>query len=790
MKIKQLLYPLSLGMCLIFISAVFNPGHAQKKPAKPKKDSPSMVTKTPLTDAQMDQKVKELLSKMSVEEKVGQMTQVNLNMVLQGGYDNNDGSVDTALLRKAVVDYKVGSILNAINHAYSVETWHSIIKQIQDVATKKTPNKIPVLYGIDAIHGVTFTLKSTLMPQSIGLGATRNIDIARKGGELTAKETRASGIRWNFAPVLDVGRMPLWPRFGETYGEDVVLVREMGVASIKGMEGNGDLTGPTRVASCMKHYLGYAVPASGKDRTPAYIPERQLREFFLPPFTEAVKAGSHTIMINSGEINGIPVHGNKYLLTDVLRTELGFKGVAVSDWEDIIRLYEKHRVASTPKEAVRMGVMAGIDMSMVPNDFSFYTLLIELVKENSVPMSRIDEAAGRILKLKYQLGLFDNAYPEPEATKNFGLPEYKAIALDAARESITLLKNEGNVLPLPKDKKVLVVGPGAKSITCLNGAWSYSWQGTDAKWYPDSLATIYNAIKAKVGANALYMRGTKFDKRDFDTDQAAELAKTVDYVVVCIGEDAYAESPGVIDDLDLPKVQLKLVRAMINSGKPVILVITEGRPRIIREIEPDVKGIIMAYIPGSQGHNAIADVLFGDYNPNGKLPFTYPKYSGDLVLYDNKLSERITELAPGKMGMGGYKPQWPFGFGMSYTKFEYSNLQLSSTTLKGDGTLKVSIDVKNVGQKAGKEAVELYTRDHFASVTPSTRRLRKFTKVSLNPGEMKTVTFELTKMDLAFIGLDEKTFVTEPGDFDIMINTEQEVSANEKVMKATFNYQE
>jgi beta-glucosidase len=790
MKIKQLLYPLSLGMCLIFISAVFNPGHAQKKPAKPKKDSPSTVTKTPLTDDQMDQKVKELLSKMSLEEKVGQMTQVNLNMILKGGYDNNDGSVDTALLRKAVVDYKVGSILNAINHAYSVGTWHNIIKQIQDVATRKTPNKIPVLYGIDAIHGVTFTLNSTLMPQSIGLGATRNIDIARMGGELTAKETRASGIRWNFAPVLDVGRMPLWPRFGETYGEDVFLAKEMGVASIKGMEGNGDLTGPTRVASCMKHYLGYSVPASGKDRTPAYIPERQLREYFLPPFAEAVKAGSHTIMINSGEINGIPVHGNKYLLTDVLRTELGFKGVAVSDWEDIIRLYEKHKVASTPKEAVRMGVMAGIDMSMVPNDYSFYTLLIELVKENSVPMSRIDEAAGRILKLKYQVGLFDNAYPEPEAVKNFGMPEYKAIALDAARESMTLLKNEGNVLPLPKDKKVLVVGPGAKSITSLNGAWSYSWQGTDAKWYPDTAATIYNAIKSKIGANALYMRGTKFDKRDFDMDKAADLAKTVDYVVVCIGEDAYAESPGVIDELDLPEVQQKLVRAMINSGKPVILVITEGRPRIIREIEPDVKGIIMAYVPGSQGHNAIADVLFGDYNPSGKLPFTYPKYSGDLVLYDNKLSERITELAPGKMGMGGYKPQWPFGFGMSYTKFEYSNLQLSSTTLKGDGTLKVSIDVKNVGQRAGKEAVELYTRDHFASVTPSTRRLRKFTKISLNPGEMKTVTFELTKKDLAFIGLDEKTFVTEPGDFDIMINTEKEVSANEKVMKATFNYQE
>jgi beta-glucosidase len=788
MNIKS---PLYLVICFLILSAFFNLGYSQKKASKDKKNTDPSAAKVPLTDAQMDQKVKDLLSKMSLEEKVGQMTQVNLNLILVGGYDNNDGNVDTALLRKAVVDYKVGSILNAINHAYTVETWHKIIKQIQDVATKRTPNKIPVLYGIDAIHGVTFTLKSTLFPQSIGIGATRNPELSRQAGEVTAKETRASGIRWNFAPVLDVGRMPLWPRFGETYGEDVNLVKAMGVASINGMEGNGDLTSPTQVASCMKHYLGYSVPASGKDRTPAYIPERQLREYFLPPFAEAVKAGSHTIMINSGEINGIPVHGNKYLLTDVLRTELGFKGVAVSDWEDIIRLYEKHKVASSPKEAVKMGVMAGIDMSMVPNDFSFYTLLIELVKENSVPMSRIDEATSRILKLKYQVGLFDNAYPEPAATKNFGLPEYKTIALEAARESITLLKNEGNILPLPKDKKILITGPGAKSITCLNGAWSYSWQGTDAKWYPDSSAYIYNAIKAKVGAgNAIYMRGTKFDKRDYDTDKAAELAKTVDYVVVCIGEDAYAESPGVIDNLDLPEVQQKLVKALVAAGKPVIIVLTEGRPRIIRDIEPDVKAIVMAYVPGSQGHNAIADVLFGDYNPSGKLPFTYPKASGDIVLYDNKFSERITELAPGKMGEGGYKPQWPFGFGMSYTKFEYANLKLSSPVLKGDGTLKIMVDVKNTGQKAGKQAVELYTRDHFASVTPSTRRLRKFTKISLNPGEMKTVTFELNKKDLAFVGLDEKTFVTEPGDFDIMINTEMEMMNNEKAMKATFNYQE
>jgi beta-glucosidase len=782
MKIKHYLFLISLGVCM-FVFTAFNSAFAQKKSGKGKSTA-TAPAKTPMSDSEIDKKVAELLSKMSTEEKVGQMTQVNINVILKGGYGNYDGTIDTAALREAVVNYKVGSILNAL-HGYKVPLWHKIITQIQDEATKKTPNKIPVLYGIDAIHGVTFTSNSTLFPQSIGLGATRNPELSRLAGEVTAKECRASGIRWNFAPVLDVGRMPLWPRFGETYGEDTYLVTQMGVAAIKGMEGNGDLTQNNRVASCMKHYLGYSAPLSGKDRTPAYIPERQLREIFLPPFAAAVSAGSHTIMINSSEINGVPVHGNKYLLTDVLRTELGFKGVVVSDWEDIIRLHDKHKVASTPKEAVRMGVMAGIDMSMVPHDYSFYKLLMELIKEGTVPMARIDEATGRILKLKYQVGLFDNAYPEPEATKNFGLPEYKTIALDAARESMTLLKNDGNILPLPKDKKVLVTGPGAKSVSALNGAWSYSWQGTDIKEYPDTSATIYNAIKAKVGAaNITFMKGTKFDKREYDIDKTVEAAKNVDYVIVCVGEDAYAESPGSIDNLDMADVQQKLVKALLASGKPVIMVLTEGRPRIIRELEPDTKAILMAYVPGSQGHNAIADVLFGDYNPNGKLPFSYPKYSGDLMTYDNKFSDRVTELSPGKMGEGGYKPQWPFGYGLSYTKIEYNNLKLSSKTLKGDGTIKVTIDVKNAGTKACKEAVELYTRDQYASITPPQRRLRKFQKISLNPGETKTVEFELNKKDLAFIGLDEKTFVTEPGDFDVIFMMEK------NTLKDTFTYEQ
>jgi beta-glucosidase len=781
---KVISYQIKNGMiAMALFLAIASPSVGQKKQKGKEAQTAQAPQVKAYTEEEINQKVQALLSKMTVEEKVGQMTQVNLNVVLVNGYGNQDGKVDPALLEKAVVQYKVGSILNAINHAYDVPTWHNIIKQIQD-ATKKTPNQIPVVYGIDAIHGVTFTLESTLFPQNISIGATRNIELARRAGEITALETRASGIRWNFAPVLDVGRQPLWPRFPETYGEDTYLVKELGVASIKGMEGDDNLRKPTTVASCMKHYLGYSAPLSGKDRTPAYIPERQLREIYLPPFTAAVKAGSETIMINSSEINGIPVHGDKYLLTDVLRGELGFKGVAVSDWEDIIRLHTKHKVAATPKEAVRMGVMAGIDMSMVPHDYTFYEYLVELVKEGSVPMSRIDEACGRILALKYKTGLFDNAYPEAEAVANFKKPEYKQAALDAARESIVLLKNSGNVLPLQKGKKVLVTGPAADSKTALSGSWSYTWQGDEDKWYPKETKTLLGALKDKLGAsNVKYTKGTRFERREFDIAATVDSAKNVDYVIVAVGEDAYAESPGVIDDLTLPDVQRKLVSELYKAGKPVILVLVEGRPRVIHDLVEGASAIVYAGIPGSQGAPAIADVLTGDYNPDGKLPFSYPAFTGDFLTYDHKYSDKVTELAPGRMGEGGYKPEWPFGHGLSYTTFQYSDLTLSSTTLKGDDKLKVSVNVKNSGAKAGKIAVELYTRDLFASVTPNSRRLRKFTKISLAPGQVQKVEFELDKSDLAFIGLDAKTFVTEPGEFEVIIGEYG------KELKQIFNYQ-
>jgi beta-glucosidase len=731
----------------------------------------------------MDPRVKDLLAKMSIEEKIGQMTQVNLNVILKDGYGSKDASIDPGKLDTAVSVYKVGSILNAVPGALTVEKWNSLIKEIQDAALKNK-NKIPVLYGIDAIHGVTFTQESTLFPHNIAEAATRNVDLVKAGAKVTAKETRASGIRWNFDPVLDIARQPLWARFPETFGEDPYLIAQMGVATIKGYEEDG-LNKTTAVASCMKHYIGYSNPASGKDRTPAYISEIQLREYYLPQFKAAVAAGASTVMINSGEINGVPVHSSKYLLTDVLRGELGFKGVIVSDWEDVIRLHTRHKIASTPKEAVKMSIDAGLDMSMVPHDYSFYELLLQLVKEKSISEKRIDESVARILNLKFKTGLFENAYGEPEARKNFGLPEYKILALDAAREAMTLLKNDSvkgaPVLPLSKTAKVLIAGPAANSVTALNGCWSYSWQGDDATRYPASYKNIIQSITDKIGEKNVISIKEPFYKNGEKYDGAAltAKAKSVDYIILCLGENAYAETPGTIFDLTLDKNQLELAKAAIATNKPVILVLVEGRPRVIREIVPGMKGVLQAYWPGSQGGAAIADVLFGDYNPNGKLPYSYPAYTGMVMTYDYKYAEVDEELIPGTFSQTGYRPQWPFGHGLSYTTFSYTNLKLGKDTIAGNDKLSVTIDVKNTGAKDGKVAVELYTRDLFASITPPQRRLRKFSKIELKAGETKSVSFELTKDDLAFVNAALKT-VTETGEFEVIIGDQ----------KAGFSYKE
>lgn len=719
------------------------------------------------------QKVETLLRQMTMDEKIGQMTQVTLGVV----GTSQDGVLNPAALTKAIRDYKVGSILNVTNHALTVDQWRTVITQIQDEAGK-TRLKIPVIYGLDGIHGQTYTLDATLFPQNIAMAATRDPDLAAAVTKVAAKELRASGVRWNFAPVLDCGRQPLWSRFAETYGEDVYIGKTMGATVIKAYEEDG-LKTPTAVASCMKHYLGYSASRTGKDRTPIYLPEIEMREYYLPQFQAAVKAGASTLMVNSSEINGTPVHASKYLLTDVLRKELGFQGVIVTDWEDIIRLHTRHNVAATPRAAVVMAVNAGIDMSMVPTNFSFFDLLKEAVQKGEVPVSRIDDAVRRILLLKARLGLFDNPYPETAAAANFGHPEYQTLALQAAHEAITLLKNDGSVLPLARNAKILVAGPSARSISALNGCWSYTWQGKDERWYPAGSKTILDALRDKLGAtNVVTTSVAGFDSRDnYDTAALKNAATGVDAIVLCLGEDAYAESPGNIRDLVLPDEQTALARAAAATGKPVILVLTEGRPRFISSIAPSMKGILMAYWSGRKTAEAISDILLGDYNPDGILPFSYPRSMGELVLYDRKPTEDVREVFNDDQG-AGYDPLFPFGWGLSYTDFDYGDLQLSAGKLNASGKLTVSVIVKNTGNRDGKHTVELYTRQHYASITPSMRRLRAFKKIFLKAGESQTVSFTLDKNDLAIVNAQLHT-VTEPGDFDVMIGDK----------KAGFSYQ-
>ena len=717
-------------------------------------------------------KVNKLLNQMTLDEKIGQMTQVTLGVIAKGGGANEDGSLDPKVLQQAVLGYKVGSVLNTTAHALSAEKWRAIQTEIQDEA-KKSRLKIPVLYGLDGMHGQTYTLNSTLFPQNIAMAATRNPDLVSQAAHITANEMRASGVRWEFAPVLDCGRQPLWSRFPETFGEDVYIGKTMGAAAIRAYQADG-LTNPTAVAACMKHYLGYSAARTGKDRTPSYIPEIELREYYLPQFRDAIKAGAATIMINSGEINGTPVHASKYLLTDVLRTEMGFQGVVVSDWEDIIRLHTRHLVANSPRQAVVMAVNAGVDMSMVPMDYSFFDLLKGAVEKKEVPVSRINEAVRRILTLKFQLGLFDDAYPEKEAIANFGKPEYQLVALHAAQEAMTLLKNENNILPLSKNKKILVAGPSANSIAPLNGCWSYTWQGNQEQWYPADSKTIGEMISEKNMGSTAIISVKGFDSpQNFDTALLKKSAEAADVIVLCLGENAYAESPGNIRDLALPENQMQLARSAIATGKPVILVLTEGRPRLIAGIEPGMQGILMAYWSGKKTAEAVADVLFGDYNPSGLLPFSYPRTSGEIVLYDRKHTEDVREVFNSNMTWDGYNPLYSFGWGLSFTQFTFGPMTLSSPVLKGSANLTVTIAVTNSGTREGKHTVELYSHQEYASVTPSMQRLRAFQKISLKPGETKIVSFTITASDLAIVNASLKT-VTEAGVFDLMIGDQKE----------------
>ena len=715
------------------------------------------ATRAPRPPRDNARRVEALLQRMTPEEKIGQMTQLEIGMITAG--KDQDIQIDSTKLEKAIVKYGVGSILNVKDQALPLEKWHDVIGKIQE-ASHRTRLKIPVIYGIDSIHGANYVRGATLYPQEIGMAATWNPALMQQLAEITAIETRAAGIPWTFSPVLDIGRQPLWPRFYETFGEDPYLAKVLGVAFVRGIEGD-DISSPNHVATSLKHYMGYSSPLNGRDRTPAWIPENYLREYFMPTFAAGIKAGARTVMVNSGEINGIPGHINHHILTDILRGELGFQGVVVSDWEDIKKLVNQWKVAVDEKEATRLAILAGIDMSMVPSDFSFSDLLLQLVKEGRVPMSRIDEATRRILRLKFDLGLFENPTLSAPMT-SFGTAESRQVSLQAARESMTLLKNENKLLPLATDRKVLVTGPTANSLISLNNGWTYVWQGDKADLYPKDRHTILQAIQAKIGKNTTYIPGTTFDK-EIDIQAAVRAARDADVAIVCVGEGSYTETPGNITDLTLSEAQLRLAEAIEGTGKPVVLVLVEGRPRVINRIADRAQAILMAYNPGNEGGTAVADVLFGDYNPSGKLPFTYPRTANGFITYDHKLFE--TEDT--SFGNLAFKPQFEFGHGLSYTSFAYTNLKLAQKTMAMNGQMIVSVTVTNSGQRAGKETVILYVRDVVATVAPPGKRVKRFAKVYLEPGQSRTLTFTLRRDDLSFIGADNKPMV-EPGDFDVI----------------------
>jgi beta-glucosidase len=732
-------------------------------------------------DPKIEDSITTIISKMSIEEKVGQTCQITLDAILLKDSTNTlvePHQIDENKLDKAIVEYNVGSVLNVSNHTFSLNKWNSIIKDIQAVALK-TNHKIPVIYGVDAIHGATYIQNSTLFPQEIGLAATWDISHARKMAEITAYETRASGVPWNFSPVLDLGRKPIWSRFFETLGEDVYLAKTFGTAIVEGYQGK-QMIDSNHVVACLKHYVGYSYPSSGRDRTPALIPNRTMEEYYLPPFKDAIDAGALTVMVNSGEVNGIPGHANKYLLTEILKEKWGFIGFAVSDWEDFINLHKVAQTDSTLKDAIATAINAGVDMSMVPNNpeyKSYCNLLVELVREGTVSEKRLNDAVRRIIRVKYYANLFQDSHSSSNiAYSKFGSEEFKNAAYNAASESVTLLKNNNDILPLSKDKSILVLGPTANSLNCLNGAWTHTWQGIDQS-YNNSYPTIKEALEEKFenvsffeGSKMLMVNGDEADIPSKDLNNAVRAAKSSDVAIICVGELPSTERPGDIYSLDLPIEQQFIVKEISKTGIPIILVLVEGRPKVIREIEPLSNAILQAYLPGDQGGKVIADILAGDVIPSGKLPYTYPRHNGVIMYYDHKQSEIINANT---WKNDFYNPQWDFGYGLSYSTFSYSNLKLSSSTLFSNDNLIVSVDVKNTGEFKAKEVVQLYIRDHYATISPSLKKLKRFSKIELAVNETRTVEFLIGKDDLQFYGIGNN-WITEDGKFSVMISNQSQ----------------
>lgn len=726
-------------------------------------------------DRDIENKVESILGKMTLEEKIGQMTQLTLDVVGKGAtvYASDmpfalDGEMVDSVLRK----YKVGSILNTpSNTPLTNEVWEKTITELQKVAIEETG--IPIIYGVDEIHGATYTVGATLFPQEIAMGATFNPGLVYEEAKISAYETRAGNIPWNFSPILDLGRDARWPRQWETYGEDPYLASVMGTACVKGYQGEDpNHIGSNNVAACLKHYMGYGAPFSGKDRTPSYIPVNDLREKHFAPFLQAIRSGALSVMVNSGINNGLPLHANYELLTLWLKDQLNWDGVIVTDWADINNLYTRDHVAASKKEAIKMAINAGIDMSMVPYEWDFCIYLKELVEEGEVPMERIDDAVRRVLRMKYRLNLFERPYWSTEEYPEFGGEKHAAAALKAAEESITLLKNRNGILPLNKNGKVLVAGPNANSMRTLNGGWSLSWQGEKADLYAEQYNTILEAIRHKIGNDRVIyepgvtynMEGLYWEENEPEIRKAVAAAASAEYIILCLGENSYCETPGNLEDLYLSENQQALAKALAATGKPVILVLNEGRPRIISKIEPLMQAVIQTYLPGNYGGDALAEILYGDVNPSGKLPYTYPKYPNSTTTYDHKPCESLDKMQGAYDYDAVLSVQWAFGFGMSYTTFEYSNLQAETPEFRSGDELVFTVDVKNTGSRAGKESVLLFIGDQVASLTPDVRRLRAFEKVELQPGESRRVTLKVPADDLAFVGQDGK-WVVEEGDF-------------------------
>lgn len=719
-------------------------------------------------DKTLEKKVELTLKKMSLEEKIGQMTQLTLDVVTKGEsiyHTEFPLRLDEAMVDTVLRKYKVGSILNTpSNTPLTIEEWTRVITDLQKIALEETG--IPLIYGVDQIHGTTYTIGGTLFPQEIGMGATFNPQLVYEGAKITAYETKAGNISWNFSPVLDLGRDARWPRIWETYGEDTYLVSKMGKACVAGYQGN-DLNHIDRnqVAACLKHFLGYGAPYSGKDRTPSYISEQDLRERHFQPFLEAVKTGALSVMVNSGMNNGLPIHANYTLLTQWLKKDLDWDGVIVTDWADINNLCLRDKICENRKEAIKLAINAGVDMSMVPYEWSFCTYLKELVEEGEVSMERIDDAVRRILRMKFRLNLFERPYWEVGEYPDFGSEKHAYAALKSAEESITLLKNENGILPLDSSVRILVAGPNANSMRTLNGGWTLSWQGEKADVYASDYNTILEALIHRVGSGQIvYEPGVTYKVADPPTtsipywaenepeiEKAVAAAGKVDYILLCVGENSYCETPGNLDDLTLSSNQIRLAKALASTGKPIILVLNEGRPRIISEIEPLVKAIVHVYLPGNYGGDALANILYGDVNPSGKLPYTYPRSVNSLITYDHKPCESLDKMEGAYDYDAIVSVQWAFGYGLSYTTFVYSNLEVNQKDFLAGDTLTFTVDVENTGNQLGKETVMLFINDVVASLTPDVRRLRAFEKIELRPGEKKTITLAVEANDLAFV---------------------------------------